>query len=118
MDDEVSVFERAHGDKKLLVGLNTSEEAKDISFDYKADGKIVDLYGNSKIRTNSNKINIKIPSRNVGGTVVLVNETEIPEGFDFDSANTSKLPILIALGLFGLVVVIFLLNKNNKVKAQ
>ena len=118
MDDEVSVFERAHGDKKLLVGLNTSEEAKDINFDYKADGKIVDLYGNSKIRTNSNKINIKIPSRNVGGTVVLVNETEIPEGFDFDSANTSKLPILIALGLFGLVVVIFLLNKNNKVKAQ
>lgn len=118
MDDEVSVFERDHGNKKLLVGLNTSEEVKDVSFDYKADGKIVDLYGNSKIRTNSNKINIKIPSRNEGGTVVLVNETEIPEGFDFDSSNTSKLPILIALGLFGLVVVIFLLNKNNKVKAQ
>ncbi len=118
MDDEVSVFERDHGDKKLLVGLNTSEEVKDVSFDYKADGKIVDLYGNSKIRTNSNKINIKIPSRNEGGTVVLVNETEIPEGFDFDSSNTSKSPILIALGLFGLVVVIFLLNKNNKVKAQ
>ena len=118
MDDEVSVFERDHGDKKLLVGLNTSEEVKDVSFDYKADGKIVDLYGNNKIRTNSNKINIKIPSRNEGGTVVLVNETEIPEGFDFDSSNTSKLPILIALGIFGLVVVIFLLNKNNKVKAQ
>lgn len=118
MDDEVSVFERDHGDKKLLVGLNTSEEVKDVSFDYKADGKIVDLYGNNKIRTNSNKINIKIPSRNEGGTVVLVNQTEIPEGFDFDSSNTSKLPILIALGLFGLVVVIFLLNKNNKVKAQ
>ena len=118
MDDEVSVFERDHGDKKLLVGLNTSEEVKDVSFDYKAAGKIVDLYGNNKIRTNSNKINIKIPSRNEGGTVVLVNETEIPEGFDFDSSNTSKLPILIALGLFGLVVVIFLLNKNNKVKAQ
>ena len=118
MDDEVSIFQRSYGDKKVLVGLNTSEEAKDINFDYKADGKIVDLYGNSKIRTNSNKINIKIPSRNEGGTVVLVNETEIPEGFDFDSSNTSKLPILIALGLFGLVVVIFLLNKNNKVKAQ
>ncbi len=118
MDDEVSIFQRSYGDKKVLVGLNTGEEAKDINFDYKADGKIVDLYGNNKIRTNSNKINIKIPSRNEGGTVVLVNETEIPEGFDFDSSNTSKLPILIALGLFGLVVVIFLLNKNNKVKAQ
>ncbi len=117
MDDEVSVFERAYVDKKVLVGLNTSEDAKEISFDYKSDGKLIDLYGNGKVKANSDKISLKIPSRNEGGTVVLVDENEIPEGFEFNNPNSSKTPILISLGLLGIILILILLNKKNKERA-
>lgn len=119
MDDDVSVFERVYGDKKVLVGLNTSEEPKEISFDYKTDGKVVDLYGNKKVKTNSDKISIKIPSRNEGGTVVLVNENEIPEGFEFESSNSidSNMPIIIGLSFLGILAIIFIIKRKNKDKA-
>lgn len=113
MDEEVSVFERAYGDKKLLVGLNTSEEPKEISFNFKTDGRYVDLYGNSKLREKSDKFILKIPSRNEGGTVVLVNETDIPEGFEFQNTNSSKIPLLVGLGLLVIIVIIFSLNKKK-----
>ena len=119
MDDEVSLFERAYGDKKVLVCLNTSEEPKEISFDYKTDGKFVDLYGNRKVKANSDKISVKIPSRNEGGTVVLVNENEIPEGFEFESSNSidNKMPIIIGLSLLGILAIIFIIKRKNKDKA-
>lgn len=119
MDDDVSVFERVYGDKKVLVGLNTSEEPKEISFDYKTDGKVVDLYGNKKVKTNSDKISIKIPSRNEGGTVVLVNENEIPEGIEFESSNSidSNMPIIIGLSFLGILAIIFIIKRKNKDKA-
>ena len=113
MDEEISVFERVYGDKKLLVGLNTSEEPKEISFNFKNDGRYVDLYGNSKLREKSDKLILKIPSRNEGGTVVLVNETDIPEGFEFQNTNSSKIPLLVGLGLIGIIVIIFSLNKKK-----
>ena len=119
MDDDVSVFERAYGDKKVLVGLNTSEEPKEISFDYKSDGKFIDLYGNRKVKSNSDKISVKIPSRNEGGTVVLVNENEIPEGIEFESSNSidSNMPIIIGLSFLGILAIIFIIKRKNKDKA-
>lgn len=117
MDDEVSIFERAYGDKKVLVGLNTSEEPKEISFDYKTDKNIIDLYGNNKVKANSDKLSLKVPSRNEGGTVVLVDEDEIPDGFEFNNPNSSKTSILIGLGLLGIIVILILKNKKNKERA-
>lgn len=119
MDDDVSVFEREYGDKKVLVGLNTSEDPKEISFDYDNDGKIFDLYGNRKVKANSDKISIKIPSRNEGGTVVLVNESEIPEDYEFESTNSidNKMPIIIGLSLLGILAIIFIIKRKNKDKA-
>ena len=120
MDDELSVFERAYGDKKVLVGLNTSEEPKEVSFDDKADGKFIDLYGNRKVKANSDKISVKIPSRNEGGTVVIVNETDLPEGFEFESTNSieHKRSILIGLGLLGIILILFLTKRKNKANAS
>lgn len=119
MDEEASVFERAYGDKKILVGLNTSEEPKELNFEYKEAGKIIDLYANKKVKTNSDKISVKIPSRNEGGTVVLLEEDILPDDFEFENTNSfnGKMPILIGLGLVGIVVIIFLINKKNKAKA-
>lgn len=71
MDDNVSVFQRSYGYEKVIVGLNTSDEAKEICFDYKTEGKIVDLYGKAKVKNKGEKISLRIPSINEGGTVVL-----------------------------------------------
>ena len=117
MDDNVSVFQRSYEDEKIIVGLNTSDEAKDISFDYKTEGKIVDLYGNEKINKKGDKISLKIPSRNGGGTVVLANESTIPEGFKLDKSATNY-KIFYILGFFLALdfVAILIVKSKNKMK--
>lgn len=117
MDDDVSVFIRSYGDKKVIIGLNTSDEAKDISFDYKTEGKIVDLYGNVKINKKGDKISLKIPSRNEGGTVVLAQESIIPEGFKLEKSATNH-KIYYILGSFVALdfVAILTVKSKNKMK--
>lgn len=117
MDEDVSVFQRSYGDEDIIVGLNTSDEAKEISFDYKTEGKIVDLYGNEKINKKGDKISLKIPSRNEGGTVVLANESTIPEGFKLEKSATNH-KIFYILGFFVALnfVAIFIVKSKNKMK--
>ena len=117
MDEDVSVFIRSYGDKKVIIGLNTSDEAKDISFDYKTEGKIVDLYGNVKINKKGDKISLKIPSRNEGGTVVLAQESIIPEGFKLEKSATNH-KIYYILGSFVALdfVAILIVKSKNKMK--
>lgn len=117
MDEDVSVFIRSYGDKKVIIGLNTSDEAKDISFDYKTEGKIVDLYGNVKINKKGDKISLKIPSRNEGGTVVLAQESIIPEGFKLEKSATNH-KIYYILGSFVALdfVAILIVKSKNKIK--
>lgn len=117
MDDDVSVFIRSYGDKKVIIGLNTSDEVKDISFDYKTEGKIVDLYGNVKINKKGDKISLKIPSRNEGGTVVLAQESIIPEGFKLEKSATNH-KIYYILGSFVALdfVAILIVKSKNKMK--
>lgn len=115
MDDGVSVFQRTYGDKKVIVGLNTSGEAKEISFDSKIEGKIVDLYGNTKINNKGGKISLKIPSRNEGGTAVLVEESIIPEGFKLEKSGSNKniFYIIGSLIVLGLVAILLVQSKNK-----
>ena len=117
MDEDVSVFQRSYGDENIIVGLNTSDEAKEISFDYKTEGKIVDLYGNVKINKKGDKISLKIPSRNEGGTVVLANESTIPEGFKLEKSATNH-KIFYILGFFLALnfVAILIVKSKNKMK--
>lgn len=115
MDDGISVFQRTYGDKKVIVGLNTSGEAKEISFDSKIEGKIVDLYGNTKINNKGGKISLKIPSRNEGGTAVLVEESIIPEGFKLEKSGSNKniFYIIGSLIVLGLVAILLVQSKNK-----
>lgn len=117
MDEDVSVFQRSYGDENIIVGLNTSDEAKDISFDYKTEGKIVDLYGNSKINKKGDKISLTIPSRNEGGTVVFAQESIIPEGFKHEKSATNH-KIFYILGFFVALdfVAILIVKSKNKMK--
>lgn len=118
MDEDVSVFIRSYGDKKVIIGLNTSDEAKDISFDYKTEGKIVDIYGNVKININGDKISLAIPSRNEGGTVVLAQESIIPKGFKLEKTEANH-KIFYILGSFvalGFVAILIVKSKNKMKK--
>ncbi|MEQ0488475.1 alpha-amylase family glycosyl hydrolase [Anaerococcus murdochii] len=116
MDDGVSVFQRTYEGEKVIVGLNTSDEAKEISFDSKIEGKIVDLYGNTKINNKGGKISLKIPSRNDGGTVVLVEESIIPEGFKLQNPSpTNKIYyILGSLLVLAFIATLLFKGKNKK----
>lgn len=118
MDDEVSIFQRSYGDKKVLVGLNTSEEAKEISFDFDTSEKMLDLYGKAKIKNKTGKISLTIPSRNEGGTVVLAQESIIPEGFKVENEALNFEITYILGGLVGLVLVVILMVKIKKNKKE
>ena len=118
MDDEVSIFQRSYGDKKVLVGLNTGEEAKEISFDFDTAEKMLDLYGKAKIKNKTGKISLTIPSRNEGGTVVLAQESIIPEGFKVENKALNFEITYILGGLIGLVLVAILIVKIKKNKKE
>lgn len=118
MDDEVSIFQRSYGDKKVLVGLNTSEEAKEISFDFDTSEKMHDLYGKAKIKNKTGEISLTIPSRNEGGTVVLAQESTIPEGFKVENEALNFEITYILGGLVGLVLVVILIVKIKKNKKE
>lgn len=118
MDDEVSIFQRSYGDKKVLVGLNTSEEAKEISFDFDTSEKMLDLYGKAKIKNKTGKSSLTIPSRNEGGTVVLAQESIIPEGFKVENKALNFKITYILGGLVGLVLVAILIVKIKTNKKE
>ena len=118
MDDEVSIFQRSYGDKKVLVGLNTGEEAKEISFDFDTAEKMLDLYGKAKIKNKTGKISLTIPSRNEGGTVVLAQESIIPEGFKVENKALNFEITYILGGLISLVLVAILIVKIKKNKKE
>lgn len=118
MDDEVSIFQRSYGDKKVLVGLNTSEEAKEISFDFDTSEKMLDLYGKAKIKNKTGKSSLTIPSRNEGGTVVLAQESIIPEGFKIENKALNFGITYMLGGLVGLVLVVILIVKIKTNKKE
>ena len=118
MDDEVSIFQRSYGDKIVLVGLNTSEEAKEISFDFDISEKMLDLYGKAKIKNKTGKSSLTIPSRNEGGTVVLAQESIIPEGFKIENKALNFGITYMLGGLVGLVLVVILIVKIKTNKKE
>lgn len=118
LDDEVSIFQRSYGDKKVLVGLNTGEEAKEISFDFDTAEKMLDLYGKAKIKNKTGKISLTMPSRNEGGTVVIAQESIIPEGFKFENEALNFEITYILGGLVGLVLVVILIVKIKENKKE
>lgn len=77
-DEAVSVFSRSYNGKTIIVGLNTSNEAKTIkfNFDKTIGNKLQDIYGNEAFEAASGKATITIPANAQGGTVVLIPETD------------------------------------------
>ena len=114
MDDTVSVFARSLGDGELIIGLNTSDEEKTISFDLKSDENLYDLYNQKKVKLSGNKVTLKIPSRDDGGTVILSKESSLPEDFKTKSSFEPNLYWLLGFGFIILILIYILRSKKAK----
>ncbi len=114
MDDTVSVFARSLGEDELIIGLNTSDEEKTISFDLKSDENLYDLYNQKKVKLSGNKVTLKIPSRDNGGTAILANESSLPEDLKTKSSFEPNLYWLLGLGLIIFILIYILRRKKAK----
>lgn len=114
MDDTVSIFARSLEDSELIIGLNTSDEEKTISFDLKSDENLYDLYNQKKVKLSGNKVTLKIPSRDDGGTAILSKESSLPEDFKIKSSFEPNLYWLLGLGLIIFILIYILRSKKAK----
>lgn len=114
MDDAVSVFARSLGNKDLIIGLNTSNEEKTISFDLKADENLYDLYNQKNVKISGNKVTLKLPSREDGGTAILAKKSSMPEDFKIKSSFEPNLYWLLGLGLIIFILIYILRRKKAK----
>ncbi|WP_160398309.1 alpha-amylase family glycosyl hydrolase [Paenibacillus sp. MMS18-CY102] len=72
--DGYLVFDRAYQGEHLLVGLNTTKNAKNLTLDvpFAAGQKVVDRYSGVEYTVSSNKqVTLALPGRDQGGTFVL-----------------------------------------------
>ncbi|MDF0727033.1 type I pullulanase [Cytobacillus sp. S13-E01] len=73
-DDGYLVFERSYNNESVVVGLNTTTEAKTTTFEvpFEAGKKIIDLYSGEKYKVSAaNEVTLTLPSRENGGTIIL-----------------------------------------------
>ena len=113
-DDSVSVFARSLGDKELIIGLNTSDEEKTISFDLKSNEDLYDLYNQENVKISGNKVTLKIPSRDNGGTAILAQESTVPENLKAKATSSPNLYWLFGLSLVILIIIIVLRRKKQE----
>lgn len=119
-EDGVSVFKRIYDNQEIIVGLNTNEEAKTVSFELdKVDEKLIDLYGKQRIKISGNEATLSLLGRAEGGTAILAYQSTIPEGIEVDDQGQGSRLAYIGLGLIALAILSLILRKTkpNKVKA-
>lgn len=82
-EEQYSIFKREYLGDSLYVGLNTSKKAKEATFkiDYPAGASVTDLYSGQTYTVNDKgEITVKMPSRDLGGTIILArDQSEQPE---------------------------------------
>ena len=66
------VFERSYLNENVLVGLNTKEQATEVTFDVPYSDEAVDLYSGKTYTVKDRQVTLTIPARQDGGTVLLV----------------------------------------------
>lgn len=91
-----SIFERAYGEEVAIVGLNTKNEAQNLSFDvpFKARTTVKDVYSGENLTVGEDrKITITLPGMQDGGTFILVGETEEQDPPQIDDIQENHLRI-------------------------
>lgn len=91
--DGYLVFDRAYEGEHVLVGLNTTAEAKTATFDvpYAAGQTVTDRYSGSAYTVDANRqVTVTLPSRDEGGTVVLTGSASAPNPGSSSAGGTTN----------------------------
>ncbi|KMK75585.1 alpha-amylase family glycosyl hydrolase [Alkalihalobacillus pseudalcaliphilus] len=74
------IFERSYGEDKVLVALNTNEEAIEVELNIpEMEGTLTDLYSQTEYEVENETINFEIPSMQDGATAIFVLTAEEQE---------------------------------------
>ncbi|KGX93933.1 alpha-dextrin endo-1,6-alpha-glucosidase [Pontibacillus halophilus JSM 076056 = DSM 19796] len=92
-DQGYLVFQREYKGDSVLVGLNTTNEAKEVTFHvpFEANTKVEDIYSNQRIDvTEGKQVTMTLPSRSQGGTVILGTKVNQESDDDDEENGTGK----------------------------
>lgn len=88
--DEYSIYKREYEGEKIYVGLNITDESKVATFQVEfSPGTLVkDLYSGEEFTVTENQeVTLELPRKNDGGTIILVEKTEVPSPSDPDDSE-------------------------------
>lgn len=104
------VFKRGSGEKAVYVALNTTDEAKTVSFEVagiKAES-MTDIYAGTAVQMVDNVVEITIPANKDGGTVILAKgkelsaiEVVVPTKVEYMVGDKLDLSNLSVTGVYG-----------------
>ncbi|TMW72539.1 pullulanase [Alteribacter natronophilus] len=88
-EDEFLLFERAHNDESVFVGLSTGEDQREVTVAVdSADAVVTDFYsGNSYEAGEDHLVTFPIPAMSEGGTVLLTVENGTITGSEDDGVT-------------------------------
>ena len=108
--DGYLVFKRGSGEKAVYVALNTTDEAKTVSFEVtgiKAES-MTDIYAGTAVQMKDNVVEITIPANKDGGTVILAKgkelsaiEVVVPTKVEYMVGEKLDLANLSVTGVYG-----------------
>lgn len=81
-DEDYLFFQRSYEGEDVVVGMNTTDEAKSlkVSVPFETGAEVVDVYSGAEYAVDSNqKIAVELPARSDGGTMVLAASDEPKE---------------------------------------
>lgn len=77
--DQYLIFKRSTDSENVYVGLNTSSEAKTVTFNVAEKENLVDVYSGKAIAVSDGKVTVTIPANADGGTVIIAKEKKEEE---------------------------------------
>src|SRR5690625_6657931 len=80
------IFKRSHNNKSAIVGMNTKDEAVEVSFNtqFKEEAKVTDVYHNEELSINNNQVKMTLPSSEEGGTFILISDQDDREELEVE----------------------------------
>ena len=70
-DDGYMVFKRSTASESVYVGLNTTSEAKKVTFSVSGNDVLFNAYSGEKVEVKEGQVTVTIPANSDGGTVIL-----------------------------------------------
>lgn len=73
------VFKRSYGSENVYVGLNTTNQAKEVTFSVDETEGLMNLYSGEEVTVSENSVTVTIPANTDGGTVILAKGKQLTD---------------------------------------